>query len=105
MKSEKSLPRTLKGTLVRYDGHTIYRMYCKDQRKVIRVKDLRIFEDYKNKLSTELLDYSKNTPIFQGFLFADDNNKPLETDLDLNRVSQKAIDVKANQFSPSRNKS
>lgn len=59
LKSEKWSPRALKGTLVGYDGHKIYRVHLKDQRKVIRVKDLRIFEDYENKLSTELPDYSK----------------------------------------------
>ena len=42
-KSEKWAPRALKGTLVGYDGHTIHRVHIKDQNKVIRVKDLRIF--------------------------------------------------------------
>lgn len=56
MKSEKWAPRALRGVLVGYDGHTIYRVYIKDQQKVIRVKDLRIFEGsdydpgYKNQL-------------------------------------------------------
>ena len=96
LKPEKWSPTILKGTLVRYDGHTIYCVYLKDQKRVIRIKDLQIFEDYKNKLSTELPDYSDNTLIFQGFLFADNNNKPSEIDLDLNCVSQKIIDIKAN---------
>lgn len=46
--------RALKGTLVGYDGHTIYSVHLKDQKKVIQVKDLCIFEDYKYKLFIEL---------------------------------------------------
>lgn len=34
-KSEKWAPRALKGVLVGYDGHTIYRVHIKDQNKVI----------------------------------------------------------------------
>ena len=59
MKSEKWAPRALKGVLVGYDGHTIYRVYIKDQKKVIRVKGLRIFEDYETKTSTDLPDYDE----------------------------------------------
>lgn len=68
-KSEKWAPRALKGTLVGYDGHTIYRMYIKDQNKVIQVKDLRIFEDFETKPSTDLSDY-QDKPTFKGFLLA-----------------------------------
>ena len=32
------------------------------------VNDLRIFDDYESKFSTELPDYSEGTPTFQGFL-------------------------------------
>ena len=69
-KSEKWAPKVLKGTLMGYDGHTIHRMYIKDQNKVIRVKDLRIFEDFEIKPSKDLLDYQKK-PTFKGFLLAD----------------------------------
>lgn len=79
-------------------------MYLKDQRKVIWVKNLQIFEDYKNKLFTELPDYSEGTAIFQGFLLADADNEQLKADLDLTRVSQKAINVEANQPPLSYNK-
>ncbi len=58
-----------------YDGHTIYRVYLKDQKKVIRVKDLRIFQDYVTKSSTRLADYNKGNPTFQGFLLANNDNK------------------------------
>ena len=39
------------------------------------MKDLRIFEDYETKKSTELSDYSKDLPTFQGFLLEDNDNK------------------------------
>lgn len=48
LKSEKWIPKALKGTLVGYNGHTIYRVHIKEQNKVIRVKDFRIFEDYES---------------------------------------------------------
>lgn len=87
MKSEKWALRALKGTLVGY-GHTIYRVHVKDQKRVIRVKDLRIFEDYEAKKSTKLPDYLKGLPTFQGFLLADNDDKELE--LTIPRASQKA---------------
>lgn len=49
MKSEKWVPRALRGTLVGYDGHTIYRVHIQNQEKVIQVNDLQIFEDYETK--------------------------------------------------------
>ena len=104
LKSKKWAPRALKKILVGYDGHTIYRVYLKDQKKVIQVKNLRIFKDYKSKFSTELPDYSKGTPKFQGFLLADNDNEQLE-DLHLTRAGQKAKDAEiANQSPPPGNK-
>lgn len=38
LKSEKFEPRALKGTLVGYDGHTIYRFFIREQGRVIQVK-------------------------------------------------------------------
>lgn len=72
LKSEKWAPRALKGTLVGYDGHTIYRVHIKEQNKVIRVKDLRIFKYYERKSATKLPDYDNGTPMYQGFIL--DNN-------------------------------
>ena len=69
-KSEKWAPRALKRTLVGYDGHTIHRVHIKDHKKVIRVKDLRIFEDFETKPFINLPDY-KNKPPFEGFLLVD----------------------------------
>ncbi len=78
MKSEKWAPRVLKGVLVSYDGHTICRVQIKDQKKVIRVNDLRIFEDYETKASTELPDYDEGKPTFQGFLSEDNDEERSE---------------------------
>ena len=72
LKSEKWKLRALRGILVGYDGHTIYRVYTREQNKVIRIKDLRIFEDYETKADTTLPDY-QHTPTFQGFPLEDDN--------------------------------
>lgn len=74
LKSEKWAPRATHGILVGYDGHTIYQVHVKCPNKVIRVKDLQVFEDNKAKASTDLPDY-EDTPTFQGFLLADDNDK------------------------------
>lgn len=73
-KSEKWAPRALKGTLVGYDGHTIYRVFIKNQNKVIRVKDLQIFKDCETKMSTNLPEYT-DTPTFQGFLAEDQEDE------------------------------
>lgn len=92
----------MKGTLVGYDGHTIYRVHLKDQKKVIRVKYLRIFEDYGSKSSTELPDYSEGTPTFQGFFFVDNDNEKVGDDMHLTHASsRKVLDVeKAKQAPP-----
>ena len=87
MKSEKWAPRALRGTLVGFDGHTIYRVHIKDQNRVIRVKDLRIFEDYESKGSTELPDYSESPSTFQGFLHTDNDDE--EQELPVPRASRK----------------
>ncbi len=75
LKSEKWATRALKRTLVGYDGHTIYRVHIKEQNKVVRVKDLQIFEDYETKVITDLPDYENDTPAFQGFLLEDNDDK------------------------------
>ena len=46
-----------------FDGHTIYKIYIEDQNKVIRVKDLRIYEDITSKAITSLPDFD-GKPIF-----------------------------------------
>ena len=92
LKLEKWAPRALKETLVGYNGYTIYQVHFKDQKKVIWVKNLHIFEDYKSKFSTKLPDYSKGTSTFQGFLLADNDNEQLE-DLHSTHTGQKAKDA------------
>ena len=83
-KSEKWVLQALKRNLVRYDGHIIYKVFIKSQNKVIRVKDLQIFEYYDTKMSTDLLEYT-DTLTFQGF-FAEDQedggNTPLSSRAD-----------------------
>ena len=79
MKSEKWATRALKRILVGYDGHTIYRVHIRKQKKVIQVKDLQIFEDYEAKKSTKLSDYSDNMPTFQEFLLENNDDKEPES--------------------------
>lgn len=58
------------------------------------MKDLRIFEDYASKGSTELPDYSEGTPTFQGFLLADNDDEKEGKDMHLTHASgQKVLDV------------
>lgn len=73
LKSEMWNPQALRRTLVRYDGYIIYRVYIQKQNKVIRIKDLKIFEDYETKTSTDLPDH-KNAPTFSSSLLSKDNN-------------------------------
>lgn len=74
LKSEKFVPRAMKGTLVGFDGHTIYRVHIEEQSRVIRAKDLRIFEDTEIKKDTILPHYEKE-PTFQGFLLDDNGDE------------------------------
>ena len=99
MKSEKWAPRALRGTLVGFDGHTIYRVHIKDQNRVIRVKDLRIFEDYESKGSTELPDYFESLSTFQGFLHTDNDDE--EQELPVPRASRKAKNAREEDQSSS----
>ena len=84
LKSEKWNPQALRRTLVGYDGHTIYRVHIREQNKIIRIKDLRIFEDYETKTTTDLPNY-KNAPTFQDSLLSDDNNNVDTKTLDEDR--------------------
>lgn len=63
LKAEKWKPRALQGKLVGFDGHTIYRVHIEEQEKVIRIKDLRIYEDNVPKETTDLPTY-KEAPTF-----------------------------------------
>lgn len=57
LKSAKWDARALKGNLVGFDGHTIYRVHIEEKNRFIRVKDLRIFEDTSAKTSSALPDF------------------------------------------------
>lgn len=52
-----------KGKLVGFDSHTIYKIYIKDPNKVIRLQNLRIFEDIISKTTTTSPDI-KEKPMF-----------------------------------------
>ena len=72
LKSEKFTPRALKGKLVGYDGHTIYKVHIEEQQKVIRVKDLRVFED--TVAGDTNLPTFDGKPTFEGFLATDNDD-------------------------------
>lgn len=95
LKSENWLLRALNSTLVGYNGHTIYRVYIKDQEKVIWVNYLCTFENYGNKSSTKLYYYNKGTLIFQGFLFTNNDNEQIENVMYLTCAKgRKILDIK-----------
>ncbi len=65
LKSAKWDVRTLKGKLVGFDGHTIYGVHVEEQNKVIKVKDLQIFEDTTAKKHSALPNFEEK-PTFGG---------------------------------------
>lgn len=77
LKSEKFDLQALRGQLVDFDSHTIYCVNIEEQKWVIRVKNLRIFEDTETKQYTVLPSYKDGKPTFQGFLL--DINDEKET--------------------------
>lgn len=98
MKSEKQISKALKKVLVGYDGHTIYQVQIKNQKKVIRVKDLCIFKDYKIKTSIKLPDYNNDKPTFQGFFSKNNDKKGLEKLSSTYVKSQKVENTKEKQL-------
>lgn len=66
LKFEKYKAWALKDTLLRYDGHTIYKGFIQKQNKVIWIKNLQIFEHIRKKTSIFLSNFEKN-PIIKGF--------------------------------------
>lgn len=82
----------LRRTLVGFARYTIYKLHIKDQNRVIQMKDLPIFEDYKTKKFIKLLDYSENKTTFQRFFHIDNDNKDQE--LPIPWVGQKIINAK-----------
>lgn len=49
----------MKGTLVEFDGYTIYWIYIEEQNRIIRAKNLQIFKDIKIKKDIILPYYEK----------------------------------------------
>lgn len=47
-----------------YNSYKISQVYIKDQNKVIQIKNLWIFKDYKIKTLTKLFDYNEDKPVF-----------------------------------------
>lgn len=56
-KSAKFAPQAQKEILVGYDGHTIYRVFLKEENQIIWVKNIRIHEDAVLKTDTTLPTY------------------------------------------------
>ena len=71
LKSAKWEARALREKLVGFDGHTIYRVHIEDQKKVIRVKNLRIYEDITSKTTKSLPDL-EGKPTFDGIQIPDE---------------------------------
>lgn len=92
--SEKWVPQAWKRIVVGYNRPTIYRFYIKKQQKVIRVKNLQIFKDYKVKKSIELLNYSDDILIFQKFLLNNNNEKELKFHISLKVNSKRKKEQK-----------
>lgn len=65
MTLEKWILNRLKRVLKKYDSQEIYRVYIKKQKKVIQIKNLCIFDNYKIKAIIKLFDYDNSTPTFQ----------------------------------------
>lgn len=57
LKSAKWDAKALKGKLVRFNRHTIYKVHIKDQNKLIRVKDPQIFKDNSAQANSTLPDF------------------------------------------------
>lgn len=94
MKSKKWAPRALKGTLIGHGGHIIYRVFIKDQSKVIRFKALQTSQDYETKASINHSNYN-GTLNFQGFLDEDQEESGTdETQPESACAGRKIIDKK-----------
>lgn len=59
LKLAKWEARALRGILVGFDGHIIYRVHIEDQKKIIWVKNLRICENMTSKTTTSLPNFER----------------------------------------------
>lgn len=78
----------LKGKLVRFDSHTIYRVYIEDQNKVIWVKNLQIFEDITSKVTTSLPDFDRK-PRFNEVQIPDEKSNKSGTSKEKTNASKR----------------
>lgn len=65
--------RALKKRFVRFDGYIIYRVHIEDQNKVIRVKDLQMFENTSTKAFSALPDFDEK-PTFNAIQIPDEQD-------------------------------
>lgn len=63
MKLTKWEAYAFKGKLVRFNNHIIYKIYIKDQNKIIQIKHLKLFKDIIFHIIILLLDFD-GKPIF-----------------------------------------
>lgn len=78
LKSAKWEARALKNKLVGFDGHIIYRVYIKDQNKVMRVKNLQIYKDITFKAITFFSDFDGKST-FDGIQIPDKQTQSNES--------------------------
>lgn len=90
--------------MVGYDGHIIYWVHITEQNKIIKVKNLRIFENHKSKNATDLPDNDNSIPTFQEFIL-DDNDDDKKESLQNSDENQKVNTEKIQQTSTTCGKS
>lgn len=88
LKSAKWKARALKGKLVCFDGHTIYRVHIEYQNKIIRVKDTT-HRRLTSKATTSLSDFH-GKPTFDGVQIPDEQTpSDQSSDSEEEKTSQK----------------
>ncbi len=102
LKSAKWDAGVLKGKLVGFNGHTIYKVHIKDQNKVIRVKDLRIFEDTSVKANSTLPDFNEK-PTFDATQIPDEQGPSDESSASKNKKVQPKPPQKPKKIQAGRN--
>lgn len=72
------ISKVLKRVLMGYDCHITDKVYIKDLREVILIKDLQIFKNYKTKTFIKLLNYNKRKLTCQDFFSKNYDKKSKE---------------------------
>lgn len=95
LKSKKWAPRALKETLVAYNGHTIYQVYLKNQKKIIRVKDLCVLKTMLQKALSNSLIIANITQFFKVFFFETMTMKKMrERFIQLTQVVERSLTLR-----------